>query len=151
MHRCRLGLHRCKTVFRWCKRLLGDLCSLSPKRPFSPSSNYFWVFLIFEPLSQAVWFPVLERKDKKLSGPALLAAARLSQRYAAIGLSRAMGLGCLNMKRLGAIPLPLACALEVRYSETGRIWETDFYTPPVLGGAALFGNSAPAVYKILGP
>ena len=26
-------------------------------------------------------------------------------------------------------------------------WETDFYTPPVLGGAALFGNSAPAVYK----
>ena len=26
-------------------------------------------------------------------------------------------------------------------------WETDFYTPPVLGGAALFDNSAPAVYK----
>ena len=32
-----------------------------------------------------------------------------------------------------------------------RFWETDFYTPPVLGGAALFDNSAPAVYKILGP
>ena len=26
-------------------------------------------------------------------------------------------------------------------------WETDFYTPPVLGGGALFDNSAPAVYK----
>ena len=26
-------------------------------------------------------------------------------------------------------------------------WETDFYTPPVLGSAALFDNSAPAVYK----
>ena len=30
-------------------------------------------------------------------------------------------------------------------------WETDFYTPPVLRGAALFDNSAPAVYKIQGP
>ena len=30
-------------------------------------------------------------------------------------------------------------------------WETDFYTPQVLGGAALFGNSAPAGYKIQGP
>ena len=30
-------------------------------------------------------------------------------------------------------------------------WETDFYTPPVLRGAALFDNSAPAVYKILFP
>ena len=28
------------------------------------------------------------------------------------------------------------------------VWETDFYTPPVLGGAALLENSAPAVYKI---
>ena len=26
-------------------------------------------------------------------------------------------------------------------------WETDFYAPPVLGGAALFDRSAPAVYK----
>ena len=25
--------------------------------------------------------------------------------------------------------------------------ETDFYTPPVLGGASLFDNSAAAVYK----
>ena len=31
-------------------------------------------------------------------------------------------------------------------------WETDFYTPPVLGGVAFFcDNSAPAVYKIQGP
>ena len=30
-------------------------------------------------------------------------------------------------------------------------WETDFYTPPVLGGAGRFDNSAPAVYKIQGP
>ena len=29
--------------------------------------------------------------------------------------------------------------------------ETDFYTPPVLGGAAFFDNTAPAVYKIQGP
>ena len=27
------------------------------------------------------------------------------------------------------------------------MWETDFYTPPVLGGAALLPFSAPAVYK----
>ena len=27
------------------------------------------------------------------------------------------------------------------------LWETDFYTPPVLGGAALLPFSAPAVYK----
>ena len=26
-------------------------------------------------------------------------------------------------------------------------WETDFYTPIVLGGAALFDNSAAVVYK----
>ena len=30
-------------------------------------------------------------------------------------------------------------------------WETDFCTPPVVGGAAAFDNSAPAVYKIQGP
>ena len=36
-------------------------------------------------------------------------------------------------------------------SINGRQWETDFYTPPVLGGAALFDNSAPAVYKLQGP
>ena len=26
-------------------------------------------------------------------------------------------------------------------------WETDFYTPQMLGGAVLFDNSAPAVYE----
>ena len=30
-------------------------------------------------------------------------------------------------------------------------WETDYYTPPVLGGAALLRFSAPAVYKNQGP
>ena len=30
-------------------------------------------------------------------------------------------------------------------------WETDFYTPPVLGGVALLPFSAPAVYKNQGP
>ena len=30
-------------------------------------------------------------------------------------------------------------------------WETDFYTPQVLGGGALSNSSAPAVYKIQGP
>ena len=30
-------------------------------------------------------------------------------------------------------------------------WETDFYTPQVLGGVANFDFSAPAVYKIQGP
>ena len=30
-------------------------------------------------------------------------------------------------------------------------WETDFYIPPVPGGAALLLFSAPAVYKILCP
>ena len=31
------------------------------------------------------------------------------------------------------------------------VWETDFYTPPVLGDAALSDNSRRAVYKIQGP
>ena len=32
-----------------------------------------------------------------------------------------------------------------------KFWETDFYTPPVPGGAALLPFSAPAVYKNKGP
>ena len=32
-----------------------------------------------------------------------------------------------------------------------ELWETDFYTPPVLGDAANFDFSAPAVYKFQGP
>ena len=36
------------------------------------------------------------------------------------------------------------CGVNIRYR---RKWETDFYTPPVLGGAALLPFSAPAVYK----
>ena len=38
-----------------------------------------------------------------------------------------------------------------RVSESRQDWETDVYTPPVLGGAARYDNSAPAVYKILSP
>ena len=34
---------------------------------------------------------------------------------------------------------------------TSSVWETDFYTPQVLGSVALFDNSAPAVCKIQGP
>ena len=33
----------------------------------------------------------------------------------------------------------------------GTKWETGFYTPQVLGGAARFDKSAPAVCKIQGP
>ena len=32
-----------------------------------------------------------------------------------------------------------------------QAWEADFHAPPVLGGAALFDSSAPAVDKIQGP
>ena len=39
-------------------------------------------------------------------------------------------------------------ASEIR---RGTSWETDFYTPPVLGGAALLPFSAPAVYNNQGP
>ena len=36
LHWCKRELHRCKTGFRWCKRLLGDLCSLGPKHLLHP-------------------------------------------------------------------------------------------------------------------
>ena len=36
-------------------------------------------------------------------------------------------------------------------TEIRHLWETDLYTPPVLGGAAHCDNSAPAVYKNQGP
>ena len=42
-------------------------------------------------------------------------------------------------------------AIQNRRVPKSLVWETDFYTPPVLGGAALFDNSAPAVYKTQGP
>ena len=35
------GLHRCKTGFGWCKRLLGDLCSLAPKHLLHPLLTTF--------------------------------------------------------------------------------------------------------------
>ena len=33
----------------------------------------------------------------------------------------------------------------------GGNWETDFYTPAVLGGATLLDSSEPELYKIQGP
>ena len=36
---------------------------------------------------------------------------------------------------------------EIQSSCGSQKWEADFYTPPVLGGAALLPFSAPAVYK----
>ena len=47
--------------------------------------------------------------------------------------------------------ITLVIAMRFRLWADMQIWETDFYTPRVLGGAALFDNSAPAVYKIEGP
>ena len=47
LHWCEMELHWCKKGFGWCTRLLGDLCSLSPKEskgPFTPSPNRFWRF-----------------------------------------------------------------------------------------------------------
>ena len=38
-----------------------------------------------------------------------------------------------------------------RPSGGNKEWGTDFYTPPVLAGGALFNSSAPALYKIQGP
>ena len=37
------------------------------------------------------------------------------------------------------------------FSVPEKFWEADFYTPQVLGGAASFDNSAPAVYENQGP
>ena len=50
--------------------------------------------------------------------------------------------------------LPYACsskAIGCLCWQRSLMWETDFYTPPVLEGAALSVNSAPAVYKIMCP
>ena len=57
-------------------------------------------------------------------------------------------------------PVSLTCLLSEVLGTYGRLlcskqsgpgWETDLYTPPVLGNAALFDNSAPAIYKNLVP
>ena len=37
--------------------------------------------------------------------------------------------------------------LQYKKNSCEELWETDFYTPPMLGGVALFDNSAAAVYK----
>ena len=43
--------------------------------------------------------------------------------------------------------LPEGVLLFRRGRIGSHLWETEFYTPPVLGGAALLPFSAPAVYK----
>ena len=48
-------------------------------------------------------------------------------------------------------PDHLGGAQRIRQEKKHIPWETDFYAPQVLGGAALFDNSAPAMYKIQGP
>ena len=40
----------------------------------------------------------------------------------------------------------LSSTVALHCPSTTLDWGTDFYTPPVLGSAALFGNSAPAVW-----
>ena len=39
-----------------------------------------------------------------------------------------------------------ACTSQGEAGESFPLAETDFYTPPVLGGTATFDNSAPAMY-----
>ena len=42
----------------------------------------------------------------------------------------------------------VSTAEQIIFRETRKFsWEIDFYTPPVLGGAALSDNSAAVVYK----
>ena len=57
-------LHRCKTGFRWCKRLLGDLCSLGPKHLLHPLLTVLGTFEV--PVAgtrgrNARWHKVQER------------------------------------------------------------------------------------------
>ena len=50
LHWCKKGLHRCITGFGWCKRLLGDLCSLGPKHLLHPLLTTFGKFPFSGPL-----------------------------------------------------------------------------------------------------
>ena len=56
-------------------------------------------------------------------------------------------------KRLAKTPLLSSRNTKCRssYRKSLQLWETDLYTPPVLRGAAIFDNSAAAVYKIPSP
>ena len=46
LHRCNPISHRCKRGFGWCKRLLGDFCSLGPKDLLHPPLATFGDFLV---------------------------------------------------------------------------------------------------------
>ena len=52
LHWCKRELHRCKTGFRWCKRLLGDLCSLGPKHLLHPLLTTLGTFEVSGPCSR---------------------------------------------------------------------------------------------------
>ena len=47
----------------------------------------------------------------------------------------------------GSRPATFGALCIVVLVRSASAWETDFYAPPVLGGAALLPFSAPAVYK----
>ena len=68
-------------------------------------------------------------------------------------MARTSSLNCLSRKK--SLPnlsftecLPLFTENHFFFTEK---WETNFYTPPLLGDAALFDDSPPAVYKNLVP
>ena len=52
LHWRKRGLHRCKTGFGWCKRLLGDLCSLGPKHLLHPLLTTLGTFGVSGPCSR---------------------------------------------------------------------------------------------------
>ena len=45
----KLALRRCKASLEWCKRLLGDLCSLGSRRPFARFAHHFREFPMLSP------------------------------------------------------------------------------------------------------
>ena len=57
--RKRLG-EGAKQGFTWCEILLGDLCSLGPKDFLEPPLNRFRGSSYLRPLSQALWFAILD-------------------------------------------------------------------------------------------
>ena len=52
LHWCKRELHGCKTGFWWCKRLLGDLCTLAPKHLWHPFRTTLGTFEVSGPCSR---------------------------------------------------------------------------------------------------
>ena len=63
LHGWKLGLYACETGLKWCKRLLGELCSLGRKDLLLPLLTTFRTFLLAT-LSQATWRARVERRTK---------------------------------------------------------------------------------------